>query len=96
MVHPVLPIVIALTFGMPKVDLSATSKDPLSCLKSNGSMFILADGHAGDDPHGDDPHGKDVHRERHDDDMPANKYDRNRQDDPGPYGDNVPNTRKPY
>lgn len=106
MSHPILPLAIALGVVMPHVDLNPTSKDPISCMKNNQSIILIARSRAGDDPHGNDPHD-----EVHDDDLPANdKRDMPAVKDDGdykapkdqyggthyPYGAGVPNGDKPY
>jgi hypothetical protein len=97
MAFPVLPIVIALSFAStPLVDLNAKSKDPMSCMRADKSIILIADSHGGEDPHGSDPHGGDPHDENHDAGLPANEHDRNRNPNPGPYGPDVPNGKGPY
>src|SRR5437868_5809679 len=97
MAHPILPIIVALTYAaVPRVDLNATAKDPVSAMKAKPALILIADSHADEDPHGDDPHGKDPHDENHDAKLPAN-HDRKEYKAPqDPYGGNVPNTKEPY
>ena len=62
MAHPILPLLVALAYGtLPQVDLNAQLKEPISCMKSDPSLILIADSHGGEDPHGDDPHGPDPH-----------------------------------
>jgi hypothetical protein len=96
MVNPILPIAIVIAYGVPHVDLHAISKDPLTCLRSNPQMIIIADSHAGEDPHGPDPHGDDPHDEYHDKGLPANQEKKAWKAPKEPYPGDVPNTKEPH
>jgi hypothetical protein len=96
MVNTLLPIVIALAYTVPHVNLHATSNDPLTCLKTNPSLIIIADAHGGEDPHGDDPHGDDPHDEYHDKGLPANEEKKHWKAPKDAYGGEAPNTKEPY
>lgn len=97
MAHPILPILVALTYSsIPAVDLQASSKDPISCMKENPSLILIAGSHAGEDPHGPDPHGEDPHDEIHDPSLPANSARKEHKAPSDPYGDQVPNSPTPY
>ena len=96
MAHPIWPLVIALTYAAPHVDLQARSKDPISCMKANPGIILIAGSHAGEDPHGDDPHGGDPHDENHDPGLPANAEKKANKAPQDPYGDTQPNTKAPY
>lgn len=104
MAHSILPLVVAIACGgtvSPKIDLLAVSKDPVSCMKLNPSLILIARSEGPAD--GPDPHGKDPHDEYHDKKLPArdNKLPAERDKDEGrapkdPYGDLYPNKREPY
>ena len=97
MAHPILPLLVAITYAtVPHIDLNAQSKDPISCMKSNPALILIAGSHAGEDPHGDDPHGTDPHDENHDDALPSNKAKKDHKAPTDPYGDKYPNTKEPY
>ena len=97
MVNPILPLLVALTYASaPEINLNAKSHDPISCMKTNPSLILIADSHAGEDPHGDDPHGGDPHDEQHDGGLQSNQDENNRPAPQDPYGGNVPNSRQPY
>lgn len=97
MAHPILPILVALAYtSAPTVDLTAKSKDPISCMKANPSLILIAGTHAGEDPHGADPHGDDPHDEIHDPALPANAAKKEQKAPDDPYGNQAPNTRTPY
>lgn len=95
MAHPILPIIIAVACGTaPAIDLNAKSKDPVSCMKADPSIILIADRDERID--GPDPHGPDPHDEQHDKKLPANK-DRDTYKAPkDPYGDKYPQGRAPY
>jgi hypothetical protein len=97
MVNAVLPLLVAFTYASaPAVNLQASWHDPISCMKSNPALILIADTHGGEDPHGDDPHGGDPHDEQHDAGIQGNA-DRDAAKAPSePYPDNVPNSRQPY
>jgi hypothetical protein len=97
MLHTVFPLLVALTYASaPAINLNARSHDPISCMKANPSLILIADTHGGEDPHGGDPHGGDPHDEQHDNGIQGNK-DRDIGKAPDePYPGNVPNSRKPY
>jgi hypothetical protein len=97
MAHPVLPLLLSITYATaPNIDLHAKSKDPISCMKADLSMILIAGSHAGEDPHGDDPHGADPHDENHDPGLPSNQYKKERKAPSDPYGGQYPNTKEPY
>ncbi len=84
MAYIIIPALITLSLAAtPPVDLRAKAKDPLSCLRANHALIIIADSHGGDDPHDprdDDPHQEDPrhpstpHSQIDPGDAPANKY----------------------
>jgi hypothetical protein len=96
MLNPIVPFLVVLAYATPHVDLHATSKDPLTCLKKNPSAIIIADSHGGEEPHGADPHGDDPHDEIHDKELPSNEAKKEWKAPKDPYGGSVPNTREPY
>lgn len=96
MALPILPIVIAIGYAVPGVNLHASFKDPMTCLKINPSMIIIADSHGGEEPHGVDPHGDDPHDEYHDKTLPANEAKKEWKAPKEPYPSEIPNTREPY
>lgn len=63
MAYFIIPGLVALSCALqPPVQLNATAKDPVSCLRSNHCAIIIADQHEGEDPHDprmDDPHEED-------------------------------------
>lgn len=97
MVNPVLPaLVIAVLATPPQINLKATSKDPLSCLKRDNSLMIIAQKFGKEDPHGPDPHGDDPHDEQHDKNMPAYKEQKEHKAPKDVYGGDIPNDKEPY
>lgn len=97
MVNPVLPVLlVALVAAAPTINLRVQNKDPLSCLKNDRSILLIAQKYGGDDPHGPDPHGDDPHDEYHDKNMPAYKEQKAHKAPKDVYGGEVPNDKEPY
>jgi hypothetical protein len=84
MAHPIIPLIITISLSAaPAVNLHAQSKDPLTCLKNNPDLMLIAQKHGDDDPHGGDPHDENhsdsgapggPHDQNHDSKLPANEY----------------------
>jgi hypothetical protein len=92
----VLPIiVVSVTVFCPSIDLKCESKDPVSCMKRDPTLTIIAQ-KIPQDPHGDDPHGGDPHDEVHDKGLPANENEMERKAPRDVYPKDIPNTKEPY
>lgn len=96
MVSTILPLIVTVvTSSLPAVPLRAKSIDPVSCMKANPQVIILA-GKYPDDPKGPDPHGGDPNDEQHDPGLPANGDRKAHRAPQDPYGGDVPNQQAPY
>lgn len=90
-----LPFLVAsVALAAPNINLQAQSKDPVSCMKRNPSVILIAQ-KAPADPHGDDPHGGDPNDEQHPD-TPANDAKKEHKAPRDVYPPDFPNTQKPY
>lgn len=99
MANPILilpAIIVSITCAVPAINLKATGKDPLSAMRADPSLIIIAQKHGADDPHGPDPHGDDPNDEQHDRDLPANKAKREHKAPKDVYGGDIPNADQPY
>ncbi len=97
MVHPILPLLIAVAFSStPAVDLHAKAKDPMTCLKADPALILIAADERDGPADGPDPHGKGPHDEIHDPDLPANQERDAHKAPKDPYGDQFPQGRAPY
>lgn len=92
----VLPIiVVSVTLAAPSVNLNAQSKDPVSCMKRDPSLILIAQKRP-QDPHGDDPHGDDPNDEVHDQGLPANEHKNEGKAPRDVYPKGTPNSKEPY
>lgn len=92
----VLPLlVVTVTVAAPSINLNADSKDPVSCMKKDPSLILIAQ-KAPQNPKGDDPHGDDPNDEVHPADLPANEEQKANKAPRDVYPKGIPNGREPY
>lgn len=88
-------VIVSVSLAAPNVNLHAQSKDPVSCMKRDPSMILIAQKRP-QDPHGDDPHGDDPNDEVHPADLPANEEQKANKAPRDVYPKGIPNGKEPY
>lgn len=97
MVHPILPILIAIGCATPSsIDLQAKSQDPVNCLKADPALILIAAPERDGPADGKDPKGPDPNDEQRQKDLPADQHRDDYKAPKDPYGDQFPQGRAPY